>query len=81
MEREVKPADFRKSVVTKLLQMHLEEEKTRFSGDSIQLMRELLRVFVHEAASRAARQALAEDLPVVDIEHVEKILPRLLLDF
>ncbi|XP_009322825.1 PREDICTED: centromere protein X, partial [Pygoscelis adeliae] len=34
-----------------------------------------------EAAARAARQAQAEDLEKVDIEHVEKVLPQLLLDF
>ncbi|NXX78496.1 CENPX protein, partial [Urocolius indicus] len=30
-----------------------------------------------EAAARAARQAQAEDLEKVDIEHVEKVLPQL----
>ncbi|XP_073540246.1 centromere protein X [Phyllobates terribilis] len=81
MEREEESVEFRKSLVSKLLHMHLEEEKTKISGDAILLLSELLRVFVHEAAARAARQALAEDLPVVEIEHVEKILPQLLLDF
>uniref|UniRef100_A0A452ICW1 Uncharacterized protein n=1 Tax=Gopherus agassizii TaxID=38772 RepID=A0A452ICW1_9SAUR len=34
-----------------------------------------------EAAARSTRQAQAEDLDKVDIEHVEKVLPQLLLDF
>nr|XP_009931051.1 PREDICTED: centromere protein X [Opisthocomus hoazin] len=34
-----------------------------------------------EAAARAARQAQAEGLQKVDVEHVEKVLPQLLLDF
>ncbi|CAI5765891.1 X [Podarcis lilfordi] len=34
-----------------------------------------------EAAARAARQAQTEDLTRVDVEHVEKVLPQLLLDF
>ncbi|KAM8992556.1 centromere protein X [Ara ararauna] len=34
-----------------------------------------------EAAARAARQAQAEDLEKVDVEHLEKVLPQLLLDF
>ncbi|KAG6936813.1 centromere protein X [Chelydra serpentina] len=34
-----------------------------------------------EASARGARQAQAEDLDRVDIEHVEKVLPQLLLDF
>ncbi|NXH15467.1 CENPX protein, partial [Bucco capensis] len=33
-----------------------------------------------EAAARAARQAQAEDLVKVDIEHLEKILPQLVGD-
>ncbi|KAG9473591.1 hypothetical protein GDO78_004078 [Eleutherodactylus coqui] len=61
--------------------MHLEEDKTKVSGPAVLLLAELLKVFVHEAAARAARQALTEDVSVVDIEHVEKILPQLLLDF
>ncbi|XP_044154774.1 centromere protein X [Bufo gargarizans] len=81
MEREEEPVEFRKDLVSKLLHLHLEEDKTKVSGDAILLLAELLKVFVHEAASRAARQALSEDVPAVDIEHVEKILPQLLLDF
>ncbi|NXJ94978.1 CENPX protein, partial [Corythaixoides concolor] len=33
-----------------------------------------------EAAARAARQAQAEDLEQVDLEHVEKVLPQLVRD-
>ncbi|XP_075627205.1 centromere protein X, partial [Balearica regulorum gibbericeps] len=51
------------------------------NGDAQLLMAEMLNVFVREAAARAARQAQAEDLEKVDIEHVEKVLPQLLLDF
>ncbi|XP_075703105.1 centromere protein X isoform X2 [Rhinoderma darwinii] len=69
------------NLVAKLLNMHLEADKTKVSGDSLLLLAELLKVFVYEAASRAARQALSEDVPIVNIEHVEKILPQLLLDF
>ncbi|KAM3921270.1 centromere protein X [Leptodactylus fuscus] len=81
MEREEESVEFRKDLVSKVLHLHLEEDKTKVGGDALLLLAELLRVFVHEAASRAARQAMSEDLPVVDIEHVEKILPQLLLDF
>ncbi|KAM9296642.1 centromere protein X [Gastrophryne carolinensis] len=74
------PMDFL-SLISKLLHLHLEEEKTKVSADALLLIGELLRVFVHETAARAARQAKSEDLTVVDIEHVEKVLPQLLLDF
>uniref|UniRef100_A0A803TSZ9 Centromere protein X n=1 Tax=Anolis carolinensis TaxID=28377 RepID=A0A803TSZ9_ANOCA len=36
---------------------------------------------VTEAAARGARQAETEDLTKVEVEHVEKVLPQLLLDF
>lgn len=35
---------------------------------------------VAEAAARGARQAQAEDLDRVDIEHVEKVLPQLVCE-
>ncbi|KAM7088913.1 centromere protein X isoform 1-T1 [Ciconia maguari] len=54
---------------------------TSGTGGPELLMAEMLNVFVREAAARAARQAQAEDLEKVDIEHVEKVLPQLLLDF
>ncbi|XP_019412041.1 PREDICTED: centromere protein X [Crocodylus porosus] len=50
-------------------------------GEALALLAEMLKVFVREAAVRAARQARAEDLARVDVEHVEKVLPQLLLDF
>ncbi|XP_077780258.1 centromere protein X isoform X3 [Podarcis muralis] len=67
--------------VNKLLQLHFKDDKTRVSGDALLLMAEMLKVFVREAAARAARQAQTEDLTRVDVEHVEKVLPQLLLDF
>ncbi|XP_021270502.1 centromere protein X isoform X1 [Numida meleagris] len=67
--------------VERLLRLHFRDGKTRVNGDALLLMAEMLKVFVREAAARAARQAQAEDLEKVDIEHVEKVLPQLLLDF
>ncbi|XP_036376494.1 centromere protein X [Megalops cyprinoides] len=72
---------FKKETVSKLLSLFFKDDKTRASGDAVLLMAEMLKIFVHEAARRAAKQADAEDSDVVDIEHFEKILPQLLLDF
>lgn len=44
-------------------------------------MAEFLRIFVIEAAVRGVLQAQAEDLDVVDVDQLEKVLPQLLLDF
>nr|XP_046272064.1 centromere protein X [Scatophagus argus] len=72
---------FKKETVAKLLSSFFKEDKTRLSGDAALLMTEMLRVFVQEAAVRAQKQAESEDCHEVDIEHFEKILPQLLLDF
>ncbi|ELK38330.1 Centromere protein X [Myotis davidii] len=47
------------------------------SGDALLLLAELLKVFVVEATVRSIRQAQAEDLPTVDVEQLEKVLPQL----
>uniref|UniRef100_A0A8C3SDQ8 Centromere protein X n=1 Tax=Chelydra serpentina TaxID=8475 RepID=A0A8C3SDQ8_CHESE len=80
-KREESASGFRKETVNKILQLHFKDDKTRVSSDALLLMAEMLNVFVREASARGARQAQAEDLDRVDIEHVEKVLPQLLLDF
>ncbi|XP_004639611.2 centromere protein X isoform X2 [Octodon degus] len=79
MERS--SAGFRKELVSRLLHLHFRDDKTKVSGDALQLMAELLRIFVVEAAIRGVRQAQAEDMTLVDVDQLEKVLPQLLLDF
>ena len=45
------------------------------------MMKLLIEIFVEEALQRADRQAKLESSGNIDIEHLEKILPQLLLDF
>ncbi|XP_075703106.1 centromere protein X isoform X3 [Rhinoderma darwinii] len=47
MEREEEAVEFSKNLVAKLLNMHLEADKTKVSGDSLLLLAELLKVFVY----------------------------------
>ncbi|XP_039977327.1 centromere protein X [Xiphias gladius] len=72
---------FKKDTVSKLLSSSFKEEKTKLSGDAALLVAEMLKIFVQEAAVRSQKQAESEDCDRVDIEHFEKILPQLLLDF
>ncbi|XP_075880415.1 centromere protein X isoform X2 [Nelusetta ayraudi] len=72
---------FKKETVGKLLSSSFKDDKTRLSGDAVMLMVEMLKVFVQEAAVRSQKQAESEDCERVDIEHFEKVLPQLLLDF
>lgn len=78
---EEREGGFRKDTVERLLRLHFRDGRTRVNSDALLLMAELLKVFVREAAARAVRQAQGEELEKVDIEHVEKVLPQLLLDF
>mmetsp|Transcript_149226 Transcript_149226/g.212117 ORF Transcript_149226/g.212117 Transcript_149226/m.212117 type:complete len:93 (+) Transcript_149226:47-325(+) len=55
--------------------------KTKGNGDGMKLAAEYLRCFTIEAAYRAAQQAQNDGSGQVDPEHIEKILPQLLLDF
>ncbi|XP_066056870.1 centromere protein X [Chamaea fasciata] len=80
-ERGGRAGGFRKDTVDRLLRLHFRDARTRVNADAQLLMAELLKVFVREAAARAARQAQAEDLEKVDTEQLEKVLPQLLLDF
>ncbi|XP_029913440.1 centromere protein X [Myripristis murdjan] len=73
--------EFKKETVSKVLSSFFREDKTKLSGDATLLMAEMLKVFVQEAAVRSLKQAESEDCDQVDIEHFEKILPQLLLDF
>uniref|UniRef100_A0A8C3YPY1 Centromere protein X n=1 Tax=Catagonus wagneri TaxID=51154 RepID=A0A8C3YPY1_9CETA len=75
-----RPTDTRsvpQGLVSKLLHLHFKDGKTKVSGDALQLMAELLKIFVVEAAIRSVRQAQAEDLACVDVEQLEKALPQL----
>ncbi|CAN9505682.1 unnamed protein product [Ophioblennius macclurei] len=72
---------FKKETISKLLCGFFKEDKTKLGGEAALLMAEMMKVFVQEAAVRSLKQAESEDCDQVDIEHFEKILPQLLLDF
>ncbi|XP_061701101.1 centromere protein X [Syngnathoides biaculeatus] len=72
---------FKKETVSKLLSTFFKEDKSRLSIEATLLMAEMLKIFVQEAAVRSQKQAEREDCDRVEIEHFEKILPQLLLDF
>ncbi|XP_032900111.1 centromere protein X [Amblyraja radiata] len=74
-------AKFKKELVSKLLHFYFMDQKTKVSGDAVIIMCEMIKLFVMEAAARTARQAVSEDSKAAEIDHFEKILPQLLLDF
>merc|ERR1719382_489875 len=59
----------------------MEAPGIKFSNEGLSLTTEMLRIYTLEAAHRAAAQAKAEGGNQVEVEHIQKILPQLLLDF
>ncbi|XP_069785777.1 centromere protein X [Narcine bancroftii] len=74
-------ARFKKELVSKLLHFYFTDQKTKVSNDAVIIMCEMMKLFVIEAAARTARQASSEDSKGAEIDHFEKVLPQLLLDF
>uniref|UniRef100_H2ZDL5 Centromere protein X n=1 Tax=Ciona savignyi TaxID=51511 RepID=H2ZDL5_CIOSA len=75
---------FSPEFVTQLLQKYFSDSdriKINTNDSTAKLCADLLTVFVCEAATRAANQAGNEDSTICEVEHLEKILPQLLLDF
>lgn len=72
---------FKTETVLQLLKMNFKDKKTRISNDAAKLSSDFLYLFILEGAYRAATQAKAEGAAEVDVQHFEKILPNLLLDF
>ncbi|CAF1066173.1 unnamed protein product [Adineta steineri] len=69
-------------LVTKLLKHFLPDDKsTRLSSDMVKLFTELIFTFINQAFIRTIHQASSEGTIQVDIQHLEKILMQLLLDF
>lgn len=69
-------------LTNKLLKHFLPEDKSsRLSGDMVKIFTELIFQFVHQAFTRTIQQASSEGTIHVDVQHFEKILMQLLLDF
>lgn len=69
-------------MVKSLLSCHfVDKDKTKLHADSIKMSAELMKVFINEAIMRSIEQCQAEKATTVLPEHLEKILPQLLMDF
>lgn len=74
-------ANFKSKTLEELLKVNFHDPKTSFSAQATSLVNELLVNFVQELAKRAKEQAAVQGAVTVEVEHLEKILPQLLLDF
>ncbi|GFQ93825.1 centromere protein X [Trichonephila clavata] len=73
--------------IEKILKMRFKNLNTKIQSDAAKLSAEVFRIFIAECAARAAIQAQNEctsendTTPEVNNQHLEKVLPQLLLDF
>lgn len=74
-------AFIKEETIKKLLQSYFKEEKTRLSPEALKVFTKFVEVFIREGIGRSMIQAQNEDVNTVEVEHLEKILPQLLLDF
>ncbi|KAI7892191.1 CENP-S associating centromere protein X-domain-containing protein [Mucor mucedo] len=66
----------------KLFHLTDKKKKSVVNKDALQLSCEFLRLFVTEAVHRSAKeQEILNSGDTIDVEHLERILPQLLLDF
>ena len=71
----------RDSVLKEVIACGWEETRTKINPDALQLTSALMHSFVHELRHRATAEAEASSAAEVTPEHIERILPQLLLDF
>ncbi|XP_029837065.2 centromere protein X [Ixodes scapularis] len=72
---------FKTKTIQELMLMGFQDEKTKMNAQALKLTCEILRLLAHEGAARAAMQAKLQGDREVTLEHLEKILPQLMLDF
>lgn len=73
--------NFKTKTLEDLLKASFNDQKTSLSAQATTLINEYLVHFVQELGKRAKEQAAVQGAMTVEIEHLEKILPQLLLDF
>jgi len=71
----------KEETLKKILHSHFKEEKTKLTPEALKLFAKFSELFVAEIIDRSLIQANNEDVLKVEIEHLEKILPQLMLDF
>ncbi|KAL0820219.1 hypothetical protein ABMA28_006141 [Loxostege sticticalis] len=71
----------KQDIIKDLLNGSFQDNKTKLGNDALSLVVEVAKCLVTETCLRASSQALRESCERVDLEHVEKCLPQLMLDF
>ncbi|XP_026763451.1 centromere protein X-like [Galleria mellonella] len=74
-------SSLKQEVIKELLHGSFQDNKTKLGNDALSLIVEVAKCLVTETCLRASTQALRESCDKVELEHVEKCLPQLMLDF
>ncbi|KAI9290301.1 centromere protein X [Umbelopsis sp. AD052] len=75
---------FKNETIQNVFKAQWKDSGTKANKDAIQLSTELLRIFTVEAVHRAVDEANKDaggGSQTLQVEHLEKILPQLMLDF
>ncbi|XP_057669024.1 centromere protein X-like [Diorhabda carinulata] len=72
---------FSHAIIKEAIKTKFSNSKNKITNESIELVSEIAKVLVTEALIRAIKQAKMEFRSKVTIEHMETILPQLILDF
>lgn len=75
------PVTFQSQTIEQFCKLFFRNEKTKLSSDALLLTTEMLRIYSIEIYHRAMSQADSEGCDTITPQHIEKILPQLLLDF
>lgn len=78
-QQPLRPLNLRDAILKDLLTQNF-QHSTKMNPAAITLASKFIRAFLEEACHRATAEALDAADPEVTEEHLEKILPQLLLD-
>lgn len=71
----------RQGLVVEAIKLHLTDSKLRISNDAASAINEVVLAFLQETLWRSMNQAFNEGLHLVNLDHLEKILPQLVIVF
>ncbi|XP_060805606.1 centromere protein X isoform X2 [Amyelois transitella] len=80
-DESIDPTSITSNVKSSVKQGSFQDNKTKLGNDALSLIVEVAKCLVTETCLRASNQALRENCDKVELEHVEKCLPQLMLDF
>ncbi|XP_066995293.1 centromere protein X [Anabrus simplex] len=81
MEEIVNSQTFKMENLKLALKQYFKDPKVRISNKIVPLIEIVLRTYLVEMMLRAGKEAKEENLNTIYMEHIEKILPLLMLDF